>query len=192
MTTSVTAIVSAAFLRAEVMCPGNHWIVMVDTLKELPWLNLNAKDAETREFAEKSRKKPDRFLGKTTDIRMLHLAVSKAAQPKCLNCKLFRRMPEAGREANRAIASNRLKAQQVGAEGIAGIGEQSLGLETVRRLQMSLAKVVRKSRTTGSCNKGLRRGLNRMQGNLLVRFLGGKATAMQPRYPTPRAMCYAQ
>jgi hypothetical protein len=57
---------------------------------------------------------------------------------------------------------------------------------TVRRLQMRIAKVVRKTRTAGSCNKGLCRGLSRMQGNLPVRFLGGGIAAMRSRYPTKR------
>jgi hypothetical protein len=55
---------------------------------------------------------------------------------------------------------------------------------TVRRLQMSIAKAVWKSRTAGSCNKGFCRGLSRMRGNLHVRFLGGGIAAMRSCYPT--------
>ena len=53
-----------------------------------------------------------------------------------------------------------------------------------RRLQVSIVKVAQQCCITGSCNRGLCRGLSRMKGNFHARFLGEGAAVMPLPYPT--------
>ncbi|MCK6408905.1 MAG: hypothetical protein L6Q70_06910, partial [Thauera sp.] len=48
MTTSVMAIASAAFLRAEAMCPGNHWMGMEKPALAVGGRIIPLPDAGTR------------------------------------------------------------------------------------------------------------------------------------------------